>query len=305
MYAVPLKDIIDLFKLEILYMPDREINVTCRDVNRPGLPLSGFYDHFEPQRIQIIGKVEYLYLQQIDRANRKERIRTFLSHEPVAVVITTNLEMPEHTIEIAKEFGTPLLRTSMNTSEFMQSLIYMLSHRLAPRITRHGVFVEVYGEGVFITGDSGIGKSEAAVELVKRGHRLIADDAVEIKKTNTTTVVGTSPSLIKHYMELRGIGIIDVRRIFGTGAVKDSEKINLVIALEHWNEHKPYDRFGLETEYEEIMGVMIPKHTIPVKPGRNLAVVIEIAAMNQRLRKMGYNTAEEFEKKLLGELGEK
>lgn len=305
MYAVPLKDIIDLFKLEILYMPDREINVTCRDVNRPGLPLSGFYDHFEPQRIQIIGKVEYLYLQQIDRANRKERIRTFLSHEPVAVVITTNLEMPEHTIEIAKEFGTPLLRTSMNTSEFMQSLIYMLSHRLAPRITRHGVFVEVYGEGVFITGDSGIGKSEAAVELVKRGHRLIADDAVEIKKTNTTTVVGTSPSLIKHYMELRGIGIIDVRRIFGTGAVKESEKINLVIALEHWNEHKPYDRFGLETEYEEIMGVMIPKHTIPVKPGRNLAVVIEIAAMNQRLRKMGYNTAEEFEKKLLGELGEK
>jgi len=301
MYHVPLKDIIDLFKLEILYMPDNEVNVTCRDVNRPGLPLSGFYDHFEPQRIQIIGKVEYLYLQQIDREHRRERIRTFLSHEPVAVVITTNLELPEHTIDVAREFNTPLLRTSMNTSEFMQSLIYMLSHRLAPRITRHGVFVEVYGEGVFITGDSGIGKSEAAVELVKRGHRLIADDAVEIKKTNTTTVVGTSPALIKHYMELRGIGIIDVRRIFGTGAVKDSEKINLVIALEHWNEHKPYDRFGLETEYEDIMGVMVPKHTIPVKPGRNLAVVIEIAAMNQRLRKMGYNTAAEFEKKLMGE----
>ena len=204
-------------------------------------------------------------------------------------------------VELAKEFNTPFLRTSMTTSEFMQSLIYMLSHRLAPRITRHGVFVEVYGEGVLITGESGIGKSEAAVELVKRGHRLIADDAVEIKKTNTTTVVGTSPVLIKHYMELRGIGVIDVRRIFGTGAVKDSEKINLVIALEPWNEHKPYDRFGLETEYEDIMGVMVPKHTIPVKPGRNLAVVIEIAAMNQRLRKMGYNTAEEFEKKLMGE----
>lgn len=302
MYAVPLKDIIDLFKLEVLYMPDKEVNVTCRDINRPGLPLSGFYDHFEPQRIQIIGKVEYLYLQQIERAQRSERIRTFLSHEPVAVVVTTSLELPEHTLDVAKEFNTPLLRTSMNTSEFMQSLIYMLSHRLAPRITRHGVFVEVYGEGVFITGESGIGKSEAAVELVKRGHRLIADDAVEIKKTNTTTVVGTSPSLIKHYMELRGIGIIDVRRIFGTGAVKDSEKINLVVALEHWNEHKPYDRFGLESEYEDIMGVMVPKHTIPVKPGRNLAVVIEIAAMNQRLRKMGYNTAAEFEKKLMGEL---
>ena len=301
MYAVPLKEIVNLFNLEVLYMPEIDVNVTCRDVNRPGLPLSGFYDHFEPQRIQIIGKVEYLYLQQIERPKRKERIRTFLSHESVAVIITTNLEMPEHTIDIVKEFNTPLLRTSMNTSEFMQSLIYMLSHRLAPRITRHGVFVEVYGEGVFITGESGIGKSEAAVELVKRGHRLIADDAVEIKKTNTTTVVGTSPSLIKHYMELRGIGIIDVRRIFGTGAVKDSEKINLVVALEHWNEHKPYDRFGLETEYEDIMGVMVPKHTIPVKPGRNLAVVIEIAAMNQRLRKMGYNTAAEFEKKLMGE----
>lgn len=301
MYTVPLKEIIDHFKLEALYMPERDVQVTCRDVNRPGLQLSGFYDHFEPQRIQIIGNVEYHYLQQIDREHRKELLHTFLSHEPVAVVITTNLEMPEHTIEIAKEFDTPLLRTAMTTSEFMQSLIYMLSHRLAPRITRHGVFVEVYGEGVFITGESGIGKSEAAVELVKRGHRLIADDAVEIKKTNTTTVVGTSPALIKHYMELRGIGIIDVRRIFGSGAVKDSEKINLVIALEHWNEHKPYDRFGLETEYEEIMGVMVPKHTIPVKPGRNLAIVIEIAAMNQRLRKMGYNTAAEFEKKLMGE----
>ena len=304
MYFVPLTEIIEHFKLKVLYLPDKEVNVTCRDVNRPGLPLSGFYDHFEPQRIQIIGKVEYLYLQQIDRDHRRERIREFLSHEPVAVVITTNLELPDHTIDVAKEFNTPLLSTSMNTSEFMQSLIYMLSHRLAPRSTRHGVFVEVYGEGVFITGDSGIGKSEAAVELVKRGHRLIADDAVEIKKTNTTTVVGTSPSLIKHYMELRGIGIIDVRRIFGTGAVKDSEKINLVVALEHWNEHKPYDRFGLDNEYEDIMGVMIPKYTIPVKPGRNLAVVIEIAAMNQRLRKMGYNTAAEFEKKLMGEFVE-
>ena len=301
MYHVPLKEIIDLFHLEILTLPEEPVNVTCMDVNRPGLPLTGFYDHFEPQRIQIIGKVEYLYLQELERPERIERLREFLSHSPVAVVITTSLEVPERMVELAKEFNTPFLRTSMTTSEFMQSLIYMLSHRLAPRITRHGVFVEVYGEGVLITGESGIGKSEAAVELVKRGHRLIGDDAVEIEKTNTTTVVGTSPVLIKHYMELHGIGVIDVRRIFGTGAVKDSEKINLVIALEHWNEHKPYDRFGLETEYEDIMGVMVPKHTIPVKPGRNLAVVIEIAAMNQRLRKMGYNTAEEFEKKLMGE----
>jgi HPr kinase/phosphorylase len=217
--------------------------------------------------------------------------------------MTTNFEPFPEMLEAAREFGVPLLRTKEKTSSFMAALIAYLNVQLAPRITRHGVLVEVYGEGILILGDSGVGKSETAIELVKRGHRLIADDAVEIKRVSATTLVGSAPEIIRHYVELRGIGIVDVRRLFGMGAVKDTEKIDLVIQLEPWIQGKMYDRLGLDTEKIDILGIELPTITIPVKPGRNLAIILEIAAMNNRQKKMGYNTAEEFNKKLLGSMG--
>lgn len=300
LYSVNLSELIREFSLQVLYMPgDREVMITSMEVNRPGLCLSGFFDMFEPRRIEILGNAEHRYLLSLSDTGRDAHIRDLLSHKPVAIVITRDLDIPCLTGKIAAEYDVPLLRTPRSTSEFMAALIGSLSVSLAPRITRHGVFVEVYGEGVLITGDSGIGKSETAIELVKRGHRLIADDAVEIKRVSAKTLVGSAPELIRHYIELRGIGIVDIRRIFGMGAVKMTEKIDLVVALEPWNSERNYDRFGLETEYEELMGIQVPKLTIPVKPGRNLAIILEIAAMNNRQKKMGYNTAEEFNKRLM------
>ncbi len=300
LYSVNLSELIREFSLQVLYMPtERKVMIVSTEVNRPGLCLSGFFDMFEPRRIEILGNAEHRYLLSLTEPEQDRHIRDFLSHHPVAIVITRNLDIPSLTPELAAEYDVPLLRTSRSTSEFMAALIGSLSVSLAPRITRHGVFVEVYGEGVLITGDSGIGKSETAIELVKRGHRLIADDAVEIKKVSAKTLVGSAPELIRHYIELRGIGIVDIRRIFGMGAVKMTEKIDLVVALEPWNSERNYDRFGLESEYQELMGIMVPKLTIPVKPGRNLAIILEIAAMNNRQKKMGYNTAEEFNKRLM------
>lgn len=303
-YSVSLNSIINEMGLEVLYMPEgADVQVTCMDVNRPGLPLAGFFDHFEDQRIQIIGNVERLYLASLSEEERTDRLRDFYSKKPVAVVFARGKGCSEISVRFAKEFGVPLLLTNRATSEFMSALIASLSVSLAPRITRHGVFVEIYGEGVLILGDSGIGKSETAIELVKRGHRLIADDAVEIKKVSAKSLVGTAPEIIRHYIELRGIGIVDVRRIFGMGSVKNSEKIDLVVELEPWVAGKDYDRFGLESETMDIMGIEVTKLTIPVKPGRNLAVILEIAAMNHRQKKMGYNTAEEFNKRLMESYG--
>lgn len=302
-YSVPLKELIEEFSLEVLYCPSHEVLVSCRDVNRPGLPLAGFFDHFEPPRIEIIGKVEHLYLENLDHDTRRRRVRDFLAKRPVAVVYTTSLTVSPETLRDAAEFDVPVLRTTQPTSAFMSALILSLSTRLAPRITRHGVLVEVYGEGMLLLGDSGIGKSETAIELVKRGHRLIADDAVEIKRVSDKTLVGSAPELIRHYVELRGIGIVDIRRIFGMGAVKISEKIDLVVELEFWDPDKAYDRFGSETVYMDIMGIRIPKYTIPVKPGRNLAIILEIAAMNHRQKKMGYNTGAEMEQRILASMG--
>ncbi len=300
LYSVPLSDIVRDFGLEVLNMPkDPSVNVVCRDVNRPGLPLAGFFDHFEAQRIQIIGKVEHLYLKSLDEETRSKQIYDFISKKPVALIFSTSLSAFEHTLQYAKEFDVPVLRTPRPTSEFMSALIAYLHTSLAPRITRHGVLVEIYGEGVLILGDSGIGKSETAIEIVKRGHRLIADDAVEIKKVADSTLIGSAPEIIRHYIELRGIGIIDIRRLFGMSSVKVDQQIDLVVSFEMWDQTKVYDRFGLETETVDIMGVTLPKYTIPVSPGRNLAVILEIAAMNQRQKKMGYNTAEEFNQKLL------
>ncbi len=302
-YSVPLYELIEEFSLETVYMPEVKVEISCKDVNRPGLPLAGFFDHFEPQRIEIVGKVENLFLKSLDEKTRDKRIRDFFEKRPVAVIFTTSLSIFESALLCAQEFCVPVLRTPQPTSAFMSALILSLSTRLAPRITRHGVLVEIYGEGVLILGDSGIGKSETAIELVKRGHRLIADDAVEIKRVSDKTLVGTAPEIIRHYVELRGIGIVDIRRIFGMGAVKMSEKIDLIINLEFWDPEKLYDRFGTETEYTDIMGLKIPTYNIPVKPGRNLAIILEIAAMNHRQKKMGYNTGAEMERKIMASLG--
>ena len=298
--SVKLTKIIQEFNLESIYLPKNidDVLITRSEVNRPGLSLTGFFDYFAPERIQLIGRMESIYLEQLDDKQRYESLYNLFEKKPACMIIARSIEPPKEMLDVAKIFEVPLLRTPMATTDFVASLIASLKIHLAPTITRHGVLVEVYGEVILILGDSGIGKSETAIELIKRGHRLIADDAVEISKVSEKTLVGRAPSIIRHYMELRGIGIIDVKRIFGVGAVKETEKIQLVIKFEPWIEGKLYDRMGLDNETVEILGITIPAITIPVRPGRNLAVILEIAAMNQRLKKMGYNTAEEFNKQL-------
>lgn len=304
-YSIKLSDVQSMFALEAVYVPENieEIELFRNDVSRPGLPFTGFYSDFENERLQVVGNMEHSYLASLEPDVRRSTLRNFFSYNVKAVIVTSDLEIFAELYEEAKNSGTPLYSSSSSTSDLISTLTARLRVALAERITQHGVLVEVYGEGVLIIGDSGVGKSETAIELVKRGHRLIADDAVEIKKVSEITLVGSAPELIRHYVELRGIGIVDVRRIFGMGSVKDSEKINLIINLENWVQGKMYDRFGLDTEYTEILGIKIPSITVPVKPGRNLAVIIEIAAMNHRQKKMGYNTAEEFEKRLKEQAG--
>ena len=304
-YSVKLSKIIDEFKLETVYLPDlpENISVTCSRVNRPGLQMVGFYDHYEQARLQIIGKVEDLFLAQLDPDERRMRLEDFFRSAPVGVIWTTSIDIGNDAMELAEKYRVPLLRTSIRTSEFMAALIAYLNVELGPRITRHGVLVEVYGEGILLLGDSGVGKSETAIELLKRGHRLIADDAVEIKKVSATTLVGRAPEIIRHYVELRGVGIVDVRRLFGMGAVKESEKLDLVINLEEWDDNKMYDRLGLDEQTTNILGIDVPSITLPVSSGRNLSVVIEVAAMNNRQKRMGYNTAKEFNKRLMESMG--
>ncbi len=300
-FKVSLRKVIDEFKLEIIYIHNDadEIMIDETDVNRPGLQLMGFYEYFNPERIQIIGKVEFAYLSSIDEKTRRERLQLLFAQRLPALIITRELPYFAEMLELAKEYEVPLLRSKESTSNFMSGLIAFLNLNLAPRVTRHGVLIEIYGEGVFITGESGVGKSETAIELVKRGHRLVADDAVEIRKVSNISLVGSSPDNIRHFLELRGIGIINARRLFGIGAVKMTEKLDLVVELEQWNAEKIYDRMGVDTEYVSLLGVKIPSLTIPVKPGRNLAVILEVAAMNNRQKKMGYNAAAE----LLNRLG--
>lgn len=304
-YSVKLSKIIDEFKLETFYLPDlpENILISCSRVNRPGLQMVGFYDHYEQARLQIIGKVENLFIQDMNAEERAKRLDDFFRSAPVGIIFTTSMEVGKDFIELAEKYGVPLMRTSTRTSEFMAALIAYLNVELGPRITRHGVLVEVYGEGILLLGDSGVGKSETAIELLKRGHRLIADDAVEIKKVSATTLVGRAPEIIRHYVELRGVGIVDVRRLFGMGAVKESEKIDLVINLEEWDNNKMYDRLGLDENTTNILGIDIPSITLPVSSGRNLSVVIEVAAMNNRQKRMGYNTAKEFNKRLMESMG--
>ncbi len=299
-FKLELSKIIKELALNTIYLPGDPdtIYIANNDVNRPGLQLGGYYKYFDVTRIQIVGKAEESYLKQFDPEKVDALADDFFAKKPAAVIICRGIEIDEFNKK-AEKYGVPLMRTNDSTSEFMAALIAFLNLNLAPRITRHGVLVEVYGEGILILGESGVGKSETAIELVKRGHRLIADDAVEIRKVSNKSLVGTAPSNIRHFIELRGIGIINVSRIFGAGAVKLTEKIDYIINIEPWDNEKIYDRMGLDEQSTEILGLSIPSITIPVKPGRNLAVIIEVAAMNNRQKKLGYNAAAD----LLSRLG--
>ena len=285
--------------LEVVYMPEKEeYFVESEDVNRTGLPLAGYFEYFPYERIQIIGKTEYTYFQNISKKEREEVLDKFFSYEIPVLIVTRGLEVDKDIIKKAKKYQRIVLSSKSNTTRFINRLSNYLDSKLAPHVTIHGVLVDVYGIGVLIKGESSIGKSETALELIQKGHRLVADDAVEIRKVDESRLVGQAPELLKHYMEIRGIGIIDVKSLYGVGAIKNQKAIDLVIELENWNQKKDYDRLGLDREYEEILGKEIEKLVIPVKPGRNTSMIIEVAAMNFRQKGMGIDAAKEFTEKL-------
>ena len=295
-YSVPLKTLVDEFHLEIAYASTdySSIRITVEDVSRPGLQLAGFFDHYEPMRVQLMGNVEMSYVGKLTPANRSAIFDRLFSYKFPALIIARGIQPHQEMLEMAHKHNITILLSKEPTSAIASSIISYLKTALAPRVTRHGVLVEVYGEGILLTGDSGIGKSECAVELLKRGHRLIADDAVEIRKLSPNSLIGAAPALIRNYVELRGIGIINVAKLFGMGAVRTENEINLVVNIVPWNTQEVYDRLGLDDQYMEILGVKVPMNTIPVTAGRNLAVILEVAAMNNRQRKLGYNAAQEF-----------
>lgn len=299
-FSVPLSQIAEALNLTEVYVAEnyKETNISTVEINRPGLELTGYLEFFDNKRIQVLGNTEFSYLGRYGPEAQKMVIDSIFSFGPPAVIICRDIEPSNAILESAKLHKVSIFSTPQSTSDLTASLVQYLNKELAPRITRHGVLVEVYGEGCLLTGDSGVGKSETAIELIKRGHRLVADDAVEIRRTAQTTLYGQSPENIRHFIELRGIGIINARKLFGMGAIKLQEKIDMVINLEQWDSSKVYDRMGLDNEYMKILGVEVPTLTIPVKPGRNLAVIIEVAAMNNRQKKMGYNAARELLKNL-------
>ena len=299
-YSVPLSELVEEFDLSPWYKASdfEKIRITVDDVGRPGLQLAGFFDHFEPMRLQVLGNVETSYLRKLSSEQRAIIFDHLFSYQIPALIIARDLEPLPECLEMAKKHNITVLRGHETTSYIVSSLISSLKAYLAPRITRHGVLVEIYGEGILIIGDSGIGKSETAIELVKRGHRLVADDAVEIKRISSKELVGGAPAVLRHYIELRGIGVINVAKLFGMGAVKDSSNIDLIINIVPWQDGEVYDRLGLEQQYTDILGVSVPSITVPVTPGRNLAVIFEVAAMNNRQKRMGYNAAEEFTEQL-------
>ena len=296
MYKVTLTQIIEKMELKNL-LPDIDtdsINVNQSGVNRIALQLAGFFEHFDSERIQVIGKVEYAYLEQFDEKHMIPIYEKIFESKIPCIVFCRGLEPSDAMLDIAERAGVPILITSMTTSDFIASAVRWLSEQLAPRISIHGVLVDVYGEGVLIMGESGIGKSEAALELIKRGHRLVTDDVVEIHKVSDDTLVGRSPEITKHFIELRGIGIVDVKTLFGVECVKETQQIDMVIKLEDWDKDKDYDRLGLQEEYTEFLGNKVVCHSLPVRPGRNLAIIVETAAVNHRQKKMGYNAAQEL-----------
>lgn len=286
-------EILDLYN----FLPDMELKrhrIKVSDINRPALQLSGFFEHFEQSRLQIIGNVEYTYMQYLDASKKEEIYRQLLSYDIPGIIFCRDLQPDELFLKIAEENEVPVLGTKRSTSEFMAELIYCLGELLAPCISIHGVLVDVYGEGLLIMGESGIGKSEAALELLRRGHRLVTDDVVEIRKINEHTLIGTSPDITRYFIELRGIGIIDVKNLFGVESVKEKQQIDLVIKLEDWKKEKEYDRLGMQEEFTEILGNKVVCHSLPIRPGRNLAVICETAAVNHRQKKQGYNAAQEL-----------
>jgi len=307
MYTVELTRLIEKMNLENC-TPDidiKSIKITQPDVNRPALQLAGYFQHFDSERVQIIGHVEMSYLQQMEEEQRLNILSRLMDFRVPCIVFSRNMEISEKFIKLATEKGVPILRTSKTTSSIMAEIIRWLNVELAPRITIHGGLVDVYGEGILIMGESGIGKSEAALELIKRGHRLVADDAVEIKKVSDDTLIGSAPDTTRHFIELRGIGIIDVKTLFGVESVKNTQSIDLVIKLEEWSKNKTYDRMGLEETYIEFLGNKVPCHSIPIRPGRNLAIICEAAAVNYRQKKMGYNAAQEFFNRVTNNLRKK
>ena len=296
MKALKLTKLVEEMNLKNL-TPDLDldkIRVTTPEINRPALQLTGYFEHFASERVQIIGYVEFTYLMHLSREERLRCFEAFISKKIPCIIFTTMTEPDDDMLELAGKYSVPLLVTERTTSDFMAEVIRWMNVQLAPCISIHGVLVDVYGERVLIMGDSGIGKSETALELIKRGHRLVSDDVVEISKVSDVTLVGTAPDITRHFIELRGIGIIDVKTLFGIESVKNTQSINLVIKLEEWDKEKEYDRLGLKEEYTEILGNKIVCHSIPIRPGRNLALIVEAAAVNHRQKKMGYNAAQEL-----------
>ena len=304
MASVHVNELIEKMKLVNL-TPEIDVDVikiTQPDINRPALQLAGFLEHFETARVQIIGFVEYTYMQKLEESVRKERYEHILCEDTPCYVFCRDLHPDELFLEIAKSHNVAVLMSHKSTSNLMAEIIRWLNVKLAPCISVHGVLVDVYGEGVLITGESGIGKSEAALELVKRGHRLVSDDVVEIRKVSDDTLIGSAPDITRHLIELRGIGIVDVKMLFGVSSVRETQSIDLVIRLEEWNKDKDYDRIGLEEEYTEYLGNKVVCHSIPIRPGRNLAIICESAAVNFRQKKMGYNAAQELYSRLQSSL---
>jgi HPr kinase/phosphorylase len=298
--SVPLHKLMRDCVMEPIVCAERipEIHITSTDINRPGLQLAGFFDYFGNDRIQVIGKVEMTYLDQMTSEERRHALHDLFSKNVPCVVLARGMDPHPEMIELAREFNTPLFVTAEVTSRFSSNLISFLNVELAPMETRHAELIEVYGEGVLILGESGVGKSETALELGKRGHRLVADDLTEIRRVSSKTLVGSAPEIIRHLIEIRGIGILDVKHLYGVGSVKMTENINLVVNMELWNSQKQYERLGMDEQFTEILGIQIPSLTIPVRPGRNLAIIIEVAAMNNRQKKMGYNAAQAFSQRI-------
>ncbi len=299
-YSVKLSLLVEEFGLKKVYTPPdfENVRIVTPDLNRPGMQLVGFFSHFDNERIQLMGTVEIMYLKTLPSSERRKIFAELMKRHIPALIICHSMQIYPECLEMAEKYQVSLLSTELDTSVFEAELITTLNVYLGPRITRHGTMLEVYGEGILITGESGVGKSETAIELVKRGHRLIADDAVEIKKISYKTLFAESPPLIQHYIELRGIGVVDVMRLFGMGAIKSRQELDLIINIETWQDGMMYDRLGLENQYTTLLGVQVPIMKIPVKPGRNLAVIIEVAAMNNRQKKLGFNSAQEFTERI-------
>ena len=295
-YTVPLPQVVEDFHLKICYASSdyEKVDIVVEEVSRPGLQFAGFFEHFERLRLQVVGNVEFSYLSSLSHERSLEIFDQLFSRKIPAMIFARNIEPTAECLEMARKHDVTILRCLESTSYLVSGITAYLKNALAPRISRHGVLVEVYGEGMLLMGESGIGKSEAAAELLKRGHRLIADDAVDIRKVSDNTLMGTSPALIRNYIEIRGIGVINVAKLFGMAAIKDETAVNLVVNIVPWSGEQVYDRLGLEEQYMDILGIKVPAITIPVKPGRNLAIILEIAAMNNRQKKMGYNAAVEF-----------